>query len=358
MLAKIKKASNKLKGKVRKGSKEELPLRITNENVAVHREKTIAGGRRFKYPIQYAKHKLVYNAIIIVVISFAILIIFGWWQLYKVQSTDDFFYRVTKIIPLPVASVEGAWVPYDDYLMKLRSSLYYLEKKEQINLSTDDGKLQKEYVQKIAMHDAIADAYANKRAKELKISVTNDEVKQFILLMRQSADGEVSQETYDSVILDYYNLTPDEYRTLTRNKLIRQKVSYAVDSEASTTKDKVKTLLQSGAGLADTVNKLNPELNRKIEFVESGWIPKTNDDGGLTLEATKLTKNQVLTEAFKPSNGDGYYFIRLIDSNDKQIKYEYIKVPLGEYRNIVDNLIQSKVSYFIDMPKEKEVKNE
>lgn len=358
MLTKIKKTSSKIKNKFRNGAKEELPIRITNDNVAVHREKTIAGGRRFKYPIQYAKHKLVYNAIIIAVISLAILIVFGWWQLYKVQLANDFFYRVTKIIPLPVASVEGTWVPYDDYLMKLRSSLYYLEKKEQINLSTEDGKLQKEYVQKTAMNDAIADTYAKKRAKDLKISVTDEEVKQFITAMRQSADGEVSQQTYDAVISDYYNLTSDEYRILTKNKLIRQKVSYAIDNEASATRDKIKTKLQGGSGFADTVNNLNPELGRKIEFVETGWIPKTNDDNGLSLEAAKLTKGQILPEAFKPSNGDGYYFVRLIDINDKQIKYEYIKVPLGEYRDIVDNLIKDKVSYFIDMPKEKETKND
>ena len=56
----------------------------------------------------------------------------GWWQLYKNQSTSDFMYHVTEVLPLPVAKVDGEFVLYRDYLMKYRSSVYYLEQKEQV----------------------------------------------------------------------------------------------------------------------------------------------------------------------------------------------------------------------------------
>ena len=42
----------------RKNKKQaKVPPRITNETVAEHREQIIAGGRKFKYPIQYARHR-------------------------------------------------------------------------------------------------------------------------------------------------------------------------------------------------------------------------------------------------------------------------------------------------------------
>lgn len=353
MLAKLKKKSKNIKNKILRNESEQLPIRITNDNVAVHRERTIAGGRRFKYPIQYARHKLVYNAIILVFVAVVVLVIFGWWQLYNQQTTNTFFYRVTKVLPLPVAKFDSTWVMYDDYLMKLRSSLYYLENKEQINLSTEDGKLQKNYVQEVAMNDAVADAYAIKKANELHIRVTDEELNKYLLAQRQSTNADVSEQSYDSVIADYYNWTPDEYKTITKNKLLRQKVAYAVDDEASKLKDQVKTSLSTGQGLKDLVSAINTTSGRRLEFVSTGWISKTNSDGGLTLEASKLTKGQVSPDAVQPMTGDGYYFIKLIDSNDKQVNYEYIKIPLGTLKQSIDDLLNSsKVNYFITMPTE------
>lgn len=53
-----------LKRITKRSNPEPLPNRITTETVAQHREQILAGGRRFKYPIQYARHKLVINAIL------------------------------------------------------------------------------------------------------------------------------------------------------------------------------------------------------------------------------------------------------------------------------------------------------
>ena len=50
----------------KRSAEAEQPSRITNETVAEHRERILAGGRRFKYPVQYARHRLVINTIIII----------------------------------------------------------------------------------------------------------------------------------------------------------------------------------------------------------------------------------------------------------------------------------------------------
>ena len=146
----------------RKKGQSETSSRITAETIAEHREQVLAGGRRFKYPIQYARHKLVINAIIVSITAVILLVIFGWWQLYHVQSSGDFMYRVTRVLPVPVASVDGYQVRYSDYLMKYRSSIHYLSEKEQINFKTEDGQLQQDTVKHQAIRDAVADAYAAK----------------------------------------------------------------------------------------------------------------------------------------------------------------------------------------------------
>ena len=42
------------------------------EKVEERREEVLTRGRKFKYPLQYAKHKLVINTIIIAVVAFGV----------------------------------------------------------------------------------------------------------------------------------------------------------------------------------------------------------------------------------------------------------------------------------------------
>jgi hypothetical protein len=340
----------KLLLKIRRKNSIDVSSRITNETVAEHRERILAGGRRFKYPVQYARHRLVFNAIIISVAAIIIIIAVGWWQLYPQQNTSVFVYRVTRVLPVPVASVDGHQVLYSDYLMKYLSSVHYLEQKEQISLKTDDGKRQVEFIKQSSLDDAIADEYARVLAVKMNVTVTDTELQIFLKAQRQSADGEVSQQTYDAVILDYYGWSPDEYQYATKVKLLRQKVTYALDTNASNVSAALKPSVQvAGANfqaIAADLDKSNPSI---VTYGASGLVPKTNQDGGLATAAAKLQKGQV-SDAVKSSAGDGYYYVRLLDINDSQVSYEYIQVPLTTFADQLAKLQKdNKISRYISV---------
>ncbi len=342
----------KILNKFRKKEEVQPASRITSETVAHHRERILAGGRKFKYPIQYARHKLVINAIIISVVALVVVLTVGWWQLYPVQNTSEFMYRITKVLPLPVATVDGQPVLYSDYLMKYLSSIHYLEKIEQANLKTDDGKRQIEYIKQESMKDAIADAYAQKLAKDLNVSVSESDIQASFKIQRQSSSGEVSEQTSDAVNLDYYGWSSDDYHHVTEQKLLRQKVAYALDKTALATSDMITTKIKNDPSI--DLNTLATTLSEgssiKIGYTASGLVLKTNRDGGIATEAAKLTKGQV-SLAFKPATGDGYYFVKLIDSNDTQVNYEYIKVPLMAFNDALSKVINNgKVNKYISIP--------
>ena len=63
MLQILKEIMKKLINKIRKrtDSDEESSSRITADTVAEHREKILAGGRKFKYPIQYTQAQAGYD---------------------------------------------------------------------------------------------------------------------------------------------------------------------------------------------------------------------------------------------------------------------------------------------------------
>jgi len=334
---------------LRKKTDVQPPSRITSETVAEHREKILAGGRRFKYPIQYARHKLVINAIIISLVALIAVIAVGWWQLYPAQNTSEFMYRITKVLPVPVATVDGQPVLYSDYLMKYLSSIHYLGQKEQVSFKTDDGKRQVEYIKQQSMKDAIADAYASKLAKDMGITVSSSELEAFLVAQRQSNDGTISEQTYNAVILDYYGWSPDEYRHVTEEKLLRQKVSYAMDKPALDASNGVEASLIKNPKIVmkNLAKTISNQSGVKVTYGASGLVPKDNQDGGLASAAIKLKKNHI-SSVIKSTLGDGYYVIRLLGSNSTQVSYEYIHIPLTAFTSALDGVISSgKVKEYI-----------
>lgn len=342
----------KVFNKIRKNKQAEDPGRITTETIAEHRERILAGGRRFKYPVQYARHKLVINAIIVGVVGLILLVTLTWWQLYIVQNTSDFMYRVTKVIPVPVATVEGESVRYSDYLMKYRSSIHYLQEKERLNLATDDGKRQSDFVKSQAMEDAIADTFAAKLAREMNISVSDAELEEFLKQQRMSPDSEVPEATYEAVILDYYGWSPDEYRESMKSKLLRQKVAFAIDDKAQKATEDVSSKIKTGStdlrALAESINAAN---ENSVTYGALGFLPRTNQDGGVTAAASKLEKGQI-SDAVRSTTGDGFYYIKLIDSNSTQVNYEYIQIPLTVFRERVRQIQESgdRIVEYIEIP--------
>lgn len=326
--------------------------RITNETVAEHRERILAGGRRFKYPVQYARHRLVFNAIIISIVAAVIIGLVGWWQLYLANNTSTFVYRVTAVLPLPVASVDGQPVPYSNYLMQYRSSTYYLVQKEQISLKSEDGKRQVQYIKQQSMQLAVADAYAAKLARKLNLSISDSELESSLKLQRQSSDGEVSQQTQDAAVLGLYNWSPDEYRHVLKNALLRQKVAYAIDDNALKVAESISSQVKAeNSNLQAIADATNAAGGSKVAYGASGWVKRFNLDEGLAREASTLERGKT-SGVIKSTKGDSYYLVRLMDSNDTQVSYEYIQIPLTAFTEELDKLEKTgKVVRYISIPK-------
>lgn len=334
----------KLLTKVRRKKQPEEPAgRITTDTLAEHRKRVLAGGRKFKYPVQYQRHKLVINTIIISVAAIILLVTIGWYLLYPAQNSSEFMYRVTRALPVPVAVVDGQSVPYSNYLMQYRSSVHYLVEKGQLDTRSEDGKRQLDYVRSQSMDYVVADAYAAKLARELKLEVTAAELETFLKQQRQSGDGtEISEASYNSVVQDYYGWSPEEYREVMKSKLLRQKVAFAVDETAKRTADSIESLVTDGTtDLEKLTATLNKQKEGSVVYSAPEWVPKNNRDGGLATAAAKLEKGQISRAIMKTTTGDGYYFVKLIDRNDTQVQYSVLFVPLTTFE---DQLVSVKAA--------------
>lgn len=347
-MKKLLKKANKLR---RKKQAPELSSRITNDTVAEHREQVLAGGRRFKYPVQYSKHRLVINSLLIALATLVLISAIGWWQLYSVQNYSRFMYRVTQLIPVPVASVDGSWVRYSDYLQRLTSSIYYLQLQNQINVKSTDGQRQLEFTKRKELDSAIFDQYVRKLAVEKKISVSDKEVDDFI--QREILDSKaISKRSYEQTVLrKIFNWSLVEYKTFVRAQLLKRKVAFAMDSAAKTKVQAIQAQLAGGADFAAVATAESDDLLTKASGGEVAPMPLTTQDtSGLVSTAKQLEVGKT-SEVIE--GADGYYIIKLKSKNTETVQYAQIKVNLSALTDSFEKVKKDgKIKEYISVKKD------
>ena len=316
--------------------KKELKKQVTTETIEDHREEVLAKGRKFKYPFQYAKHRLVINAILIGVVSVLLLVGAGWLLLYQLQSTNDMLYRFTKVIPLPVAKVDGENVRFSDYLMILKSSLAALEAQEgAFDGSKEEAEVMWRQYQRQALDSAVEFTYALKLARELEIEVTREMIEEAGREHRTVDGVERSEESFTKIILANFGLQVEEYERLLLLSLTRREVAAAIDRDANSLAEEVWELLESGGG---DFAGVAGALAGKVSYEATGGLVSTmNLDGGRAAVANGLKVGQ-WSERFVSRNGDGFYFVKLLAKDDGLVEYVSLKIPFGEFERRMKRL--------------------
>lgn len=323
----------------RKRTKKELPVRITNDTVAEHRERVLAGGRRHKYPVQYTKHKLVWNTLIISALGVVVAGVLVYLQLYVWRDGSDVAYRIVKLLPLPVASVDGASVPYSDYLFYQRGNMAVLKQQGQ------DGDADRvNFQRQRAMDQAVQDAYVRKIARERQISVSDEQVE--AEMRRKQQESGMSEEAYRSTIQDQLNWSIEDVRHGVRASLLRWQVMFTVDTEATRRVETVQQRLSEGKKLADIAQELGTEA---VQFAPAVTVDRGNQDGGITATAVALEDGKV-SSPVKALAADGYYFVQPTGRDEGTVTYAYLKVPLSAFRREFDKVItENRVHYYIKL---------
>ena len=358
----------KLESKLPKSKKAPTSLRITNDNISEHREDILAKGRKLKYPMQYSKKRLIVISIVVVV---AAVTTFGLWlnnALYKQQQTGDFFFSVTKILPLNVASVDGQPVRYQDYLRRLRADVHYYLNHEHRSFNSDEGEVELNYHKRKDLDVAEKAAYVEYLAEQNDISVSMDEVDAEIAAMRE-ANGE-TEEGLISTLESYYGWSMSDYRLTTHDQMLEQAVSYAIDNEAKETDDEVLEQLQAGADFSAVAgNGTSGDTTQQTGSVSSvQTLPNVQNGGTITAKTTdqdptgvvqavsKLSVGELTEVGKMRSNNTNYYYIARLDAKDgEDIQYSLILIKLTKLDDDFAKLrADGKIEEYISVPESDE----
>lgn len=308
--------------------KKKEEKKTEKEKVEERREEVLATGRKFKYPLQWTKHRVVINTILIALVVFAMIFVGGWLALYRIGMTDDLLFNITKIVPLSVATVDGENVLYSDYLMLYRSSMISIERQSGSQFDEASfNELRTEY-KRSALTKAEKYTYAMKLARELNITVSEEEVSAEFDRHLKIGGVERSEEGFAKIIEDNFGLSKSEYERMLYLTLIKAKVEMEIDKNANKIANRVEALLAENG---DDYQNVAEQMGSEIIYEETGGlVDSKNIDGGRAAEAMKLESGQS-SGRFVSMNGDGYYFVKLINKTDSEVNFVSIKVPFTEF---------------------------
>ena len=314
---------------------------ITQKNIEESREEILAKGKKFRYPFQYAKHRLVINTILICIVALAAFVGLGWLELYRFQSTGDVIYRFTRFIPVSVAKIDGHDVRYSDYLMLYRSSVTSIEYQQgKFDDSEDSQQLLAQYKRQ-ALNEAENYTYINAKMKELNITITDEEL-DAVIEEHKIVDGEKRDDAvFETVVRDNFGLSLKEYRHLLELSLARKKVAEAMDSDAKALVEEVKVKL---AANGNDFEKMGNEygMNELFNYEKVEGVSIANLDGGRAKAASELEENGAVSDWFVSKNGDGYYIVKLVEKTDGKVSYESIWIRFSMLANELQKIRDDK----------------
>lgn len=331
-------------------TKKKDDKKTEQQKVDERREEVLAAGRKFKYPLQWTRHRIVINTILIAFIVLAIITVSGWLALYRFNMTDDMLFRITKIIPVPVAKVDGEDLRFSDYLMFYRSSLLSIERQSgQVDNEASLNTLRNQYM-RAALSESELYAYATKLAKEMDITVTNEEVEKEFERHRNLGGIERSEEAFLKIVKDNFDLEKDEYNRMLYLTLLKAKVEMAIDESANNISKEVDKLIASNGGDYAAIAEA---LGDKVEYQETGgMVTSQNIDGGRASEAIRLEPGGQ-SGRFVSINGDGYYYVKLINKTETEVNFVSIKIPFTEFNNRFNKLREeNKIEELITIKEE------
>lgn len=254
--------------------------RITSDTVAEHREEVLAGARRFIYPLQQSKYRVVIVSSIIVAVLFLTSLTFAGVLLYRQQSTGNFAYRISQIIPFPVTKIDGDFVSYEDYLFELRYSLFYFRNYDQegVDINSTEGQQLVNQLKVQALEKVKLDATAKKLAKEQGVVISEQDIQKQIDVIRNQGGISQSDQVLEDILRSSYDWGIEDLERTIRSQLIRQSLPRILDTETIKKAESVLGQMAAGTSFEDLAGAHSEDLLTKENKGIIGLISRTNTD--------------------------------------------------------------------------------
>lgn len=258
-------------------SGEPVP-RITTETIAAHREEVIGSARKYIYPLQHSKHRIIIITTGLIIASVIGFFTYCTLALYRFQSTSVFLYRVTQVLPFPIARTGGSFVSYESYLFEVRHYTHYYESQLKLNFDSPEGKQQLAAFKKQALDKVVNDSYIKKLAAKYHVKVTDQQIEDQIAILRNQNRLGSSDKVFEDVLRDYWGWSTDDFKRSLHDQILAQNVVATLDTATRDRADQALTELKNGADFAEVAKKYSDDTSSKPNGGDIGVVERTKRD--------------------------------------------------------------------------------
>lgn len=238
--------------------------RITNETVAEHREEVLSTARKYIYPLQHSKHKIVLFSTAIFIAAFVGFFAYTTIALYRMKSYSTFLYRVTQVLPFPIAKAGPSFVAYENYLFELRHYVHYYQDQQKLDFKSTSGQQQLTEFKKRALQKVVDDAYIKQLAKEKGVTVSDKEVNDEIAIVRAQNRLGGSDKVFEDVLKEYWGWSLDDFKRSLRQQLLAEKVLPALDPTTVERANAALAELKGGADFTAVAKKYSDDPSKDV----------------------------------------------------------------------------------------------
>jgi len=260
-------------------SLEDVP-QITNETIAEHREDVLSGARKYIYPLAHSKRRIIIVTSAIVVLAVIAFLAYSVAGLYKFYQYNAFLYRVTQVVPFPIARAGNDFVAYENYLFELRRHIHYYQEQQgdqDNDFSTVDDKEQLAEFRKESLDDVINLAYAKMLAGQNGVKVSGKEVDERVKQMREQNRLGSSDKVFADVLRDFWGWSISDFKRSLKDQILREKVAAKLDSQATAKAASALAQIKSGSDFADVAKAVSEDPASKVNGGDYGFgIVKSN----------------------------------------------------------------------------------
>ena len=318
--------------------------RITNTSIATHREEVLSSARKYILPLQHSKHQIVIITSTLFIAAVLGFFAYATVALYKFQHTSTFIYRVTQVLPFPVAKVGGNFVSYEQYLFELRHFMHYYENQQKTDFADQNNTEQLNDFKRRSLDKVVSDAYVSQLAKQHGVSVSEQEVNDSITIVRNQNRLGSNDKVFEDVLKDYWGWSVADFKRSLRYELLSQKVVAKLDTETKQRADAVLAKLKAGGDFAALAKENSDEESTKANGGDVGY-PVDRTDRNLAAQVTDglfSVGPGKYTEVI--NTGTTLVIAKNIEQNGDKIHAAQIVFKYKDINKYIDDLKESKKS--------------
>lgn len=311
---------------------------ITNKTIEEHRDEVLSSAKKYIYPLQQSKHKIVLISTGIFIATIISFFTYCTLALYKFDSSSTFIYKVTQVIPFPIARIGGKFVSYENYLFELRRYQHYYETQQKLDPNSESGQQQLAEFKKRALEKVIDYYYIKKLAKENNISVSDQEIEDQITLLKTQNRLGNGDKVFEDVLKDYFGWSRSDFKRYLEQELLTQKVVAALDTGTQDRAKQAKAQLDGGADFAAVAKAYSDDVTSKDNGGDFGfWIDKTNRD--ITPQATATLFNMQQDQISDIINtGYSLEIFKLLEKKDDKVRGAHILFNFQDISTYINDL--------------------